>query len=111
MKRFAICSVMLLLLFGCQTQKDVTPDHQPKDPKTWSPVGKTYISDEGWGVYFYSKDSVTIMMKHPINRDYRLEYPSVYYGKSSEWLHFEDTTTLVGGLLHREYGVMRLKQF
>lgn len=109
MKRFAFASLTLLLLFGCQTQKDVTPDHQPKDPKTWSPVGKTYINDEGWGVKFISKDSVRELLMYPANIAYRLEYPSVYRIKGSEWLHFEDTTTLVGGLFWQDWGVMRLQ--
>lgn len=136
MKRIIFIMAAALSLAACNqnTPDDTkkggdtpTSQHQPSNPATWSPVGKTYVADisgadkNPYGfdyfmhvVYFFSKDSA--LSYGTTNRDlspqpdkpyytpsrYQVSYPDVTFiiGVDKGYGYFSDTLTLVGSSVH-----------
>lgn len=125
-----------LLLLSCtpQTTVEEIPDHQPANPKTWSPAGKIYVchdtyenspaEDKYWALVlnFFTEDSV-VKYQTP-NRDisyhadymrlvdstrYDMDYPNIIYyslaGGTSN-ITVIDTATLYWKAIDITYGII-----
>ncbi len=117
--------IAALALGACtpQTTVDDVPDHQPANPKTWSPAGKVYVCHDtyenspaedkywAWVLNFINDDSI-VMFETP-NRDlsyneqaycvvfpdgasYTLDYPNVTIKSGADYRYctFVDTTKI-----------------
>ena len=101
MKKTMLLLALCAMFVGCE---DSIEDHQPLNPKTWSPVGHSYesIDESDYGRYlgkeiiFTHKDTC-LMGKQPNMQigTYRIEYPLIYFADSTTpWLKFLDTLTI-----------------
>ena len=125
---------LLFALFTCilmactpQTTVDDVPDHQPANPKTWSPAGKTYISEmeidgEYWAYgYKFLSEYAGIRFQTP-NKDltfhedymnlvedftYKLDYPNLQTGKLGFSI-FSDTLTFYHKGLSLTFTLLKL---
>lgn len=126
MKHFLFSIVALsLCLVSCSHEEPAPkPDNQPKNPSTWSPIGKTYVCDrsddnpEGYsyclqlitftdrqnGLYYWtiSKDLSPMETFH---FDYKIQYPNIIlkFGSDESNLNFIDTLTLYWESLDQIY--------
>ena len=97
---------------------DTTSQHQPSDPASWSPVGKTYVCDYGKTtdkdyrysvVDFFSKDSAVSYVSSEEDLTpkenygittrhwaYECSYPNIKFIIGNSWcdMAFKDTLTL-----------------
>lgn len=121
---YMIFLLAALALGACtpQTTVDDVPDHQPANPKTWSPAGKIYVCHDtyenspaedkywAWVLNFFTEDSL-VRYETP-NRDLSyhdftahiidslrisVDYPTISYknGGYNITLTYKDTLTIV----------------
>ncbi len=136
MKKFLIIPFIALITISCEQPVSEQDLNQPRDPKTFSLVGKTYISETTYdkspteGHYwvfvlnFFSADSVVMyqtpnkdlsyhtMASHTIEPcSYTLSYPELtlwVIGKVEyRPLTFIDTTTLYSSWWERTYTILK----
>lgn len=121
MKKTMLLLALCAMIVGCENSGEPTIDnHQPKNPKTWSPANKIYISETTyenstasdkywvWVLDFISKDSVIWYETDKLDLTYngcpayerckyKLEYPNItlYFSiYDTRELKFIDTTKI-----------------